>query len=201
MRITTNPMIKERKNQNISCKAFTLIEMIIVLIIMGILLMVTIYLSWDQIQKVKDKTVKESILAEMQSRYSRNLWSSSFGWTMYDTMSVNIKNGDNKFDFNYTYWNDLRQENTFSDNFEIKYIVTNYNFAWNPWQTENEIKLEYNPYKIWCKVWNNNDSVTIIARVNDHKNYCFDINKNNCRLVEVSSEKCETLAELTHIDK
>jgi hypothetical protein len=35
--------------------------------------MVTLFLSGDQIQKVRNKTVKESILAEMQSRYSRNL--------------------------------------------------------------------------------------------------------------------------------
>jgi hypothetical protein len=37
------------------------------------MLMATVYMSGDQIQKVRDKTVKESILAEMQSRYSRNL--------------------------------------------------------------------------------------------------------------------------------
>jgi prepilin-type N-terminal cleavage/methylation domain-containing protein len=66
-------MIKERKNKNISCKAFTLVEMIIVLIIMGILLMFTVGLSGQQIQKVRNKSVKESILAEMQTRYSRNL--------------------------------------------------------------------------------------------------------------------------------
>jgi hypothetical protein len=35
--------------------------------------MATLYLSNEQIQKVKDKTVKEAFLAEMQSRYSRNL--------------------------------------------------------------------------------------------------------------------------------
>jgi prepilin-type N-terminal cleavage/methylation domain-containing protein len=66
-------MIKERKNQNLIYYGFTLLEMIIVLIIMGIMILVTLRLSGDQIQKVKDKTVKESILAEMQSRYSRNL--------------------------------------------------------------------------------------------------------------------------------
>jgi type II secretory pathway pseudopilin PulG len=47
--------------------------MIIVLIIIGIMLLVTLYMSGEQIQKVKDKTVKEAIVAEMQSRYSRNL--------------------------------------------------------------------------------------------------------------------------------
>jgi prepilin-type N-terminal cleavage/methylation domain-containing protein len=66
-------MIKDRRNQKISHKAFTLVEMIIVLIIMGILLMFTLGISGQQIQKVRNKSVKESILAEMQTRYSRNL--------------------------------------------------------------------------------------------------------------------------------
>ena len=75
-------MIQKIKNQNISRKAFTLIEMVIVLIIIWIMLTATVFLSGEQIQKVKNKTVKESILAEMQSRYSRNLWSSSFAGEM-----------------------------------------------------------------------------------------------------------------------
>jgi prepilin-type N-terminal cleavage/methylation domain-containing protein len=66
-------MTKEMKNQNLFHYGFTLFEMIIVLIIIGIMLLVTLYMSGEQIQKVKDKTVKESIVAEMQSRYSRNL--------------------------------------------------------------------------------------------------------------------------------
>jgi prepilin-type N-terminal cleavage/methylation domain-containing protein len=66
-------MKKEKKNQNLIHYGFTLIEMIIVLIIIGIMLLVTLYMSGEQIQKVKDKTVKEAIVAEMQSRYSRNL--------------------------------------------------------------------------------------------------------------------------------
>ena len=94
-------MIQKIKNQNILLNAFTLIEMMIVLIIIWILLMSTVYLSWEQIQKVKDKTVKESILAEMQSRYSRNLWSSSFAGMIYDTMDITFSTWENKIDFTY----------------------------------------------------------------------------------------------------
>jgi hypothetical protein len=38
----------------------------------------------------------------------------------------------------------------------------------------------------------------MLVRVNDHKNYCFEINEKNCRLTDVSVEKCETMAELTN---
>jgi prepilin-type N-terminal cleavage/methylation domain-containing protein len=66
-------MISIKKLQHKSVSAFTLIEMVIVLVIIGILLMSTLYFTGEQIQKVRDKTVKESILAEWQSRFSRNL--------------------------------------------------------------------------------------------------------------------------------
>ena len=68
--------------------AFTLVEMLIVLIIMWILLLFTIWLSGTQIQKIQDKLIKESILSELQTRYSRNLWSSSYAWIIYDHMRI-----------------------------------------------------------------------------------------------------------------
>jgi hypothetical protein len=33
----------------------------------------------------------------------------------------------------------------------------------------------------------------MVFRVNDSRNYCFEINKKNCRLMEISESKCETL--------
>ena len=120
-------MIQKIKNQKKSVHAFTLIEMVIVLVIIGILLMATLYLSWDQIQKVRDKTVKESILAEMQSRYSRNLWSSSFAWTMYDHMNVELTKWSNEFLFSYYTWNSEEPflTNRLVDNFDVEYITFN----------------------------------------------------------------------------
>ena len=203
MWITTNPMIKEIKNQNISHKAFTLIEMVIVLIIMGIILMMTVALSWHTIHKIEDKAVKESILSEFLSRYSRNLWSSSFGWVMYDTMDIKLTNGGSKIDFVYNPRNgEDNIENTFTNNFEIKYITTNYKFEWNPSSSSLEgIELKYSPYKITCEIWEdeNNENVIIVTRVNDRKDYCFEINQKNCRLVDVSEENCSILVWLAWI--
>ncbi len=191
-------MIWKMKNKNISHKAFTLIEMVIVLIIIWIMLTATVFLSGEQIQKVKNKTVKESILAEMQSRYSRNLWSSSFAGEMYDSMDVTFNSWDNKITFKYNTWgNEGWIENTFTDRFEIKYIIKNYNYnnVPNDSHLTGSISLKYLPYKISCTIWEEggNTNVVFVARVNDNKDYCFEINQKNCRLVEVSNSKCETL--------
>lgn len=188
-------MIQKMKNQNKKYNAFTLIEMLIVLIVMWIMLMVTLFLSGDQIQKVRNKTVKETILAEMQSRYSRNLWSSSFAWTMYDHMDVEIWKWKNEFVFSYYTWNSEESflTNRLVDSFKIIYITTGYNFE----QTttiqpiEGTIKLKYVPYQISCEIEWNSQNAIIVTRVNDSQDYCFEINKQNCRLIEISSDKCK----------
>ena len=183
-------MLTLLKKHNPSKSAFTLIEMIIVLIIIGILLMATIYMSWEQIQKVKNKTVKESILSEMQSRYSKNLWSSSFSWMIYNNMEVRFAKDDDKIDFIYSGSDEIT--NTFKDKFEIKYIAVNYSGSTSI--TRENIKLKYSPYNITCKIWNDEENyfnVAFVVRVNNNKNYCFEINQRNCRLLEMSENKCD----------
>ena len=171
--------------------------MVIVLVVMWIMLMVTLFLSSDQIQKVKDKTVKESILAEMQTRYSRNLWSSSFAWVMYSTLDVTLYTEENKIDFNYNPIGDATGvNNTFTDNFKILGIYPNYHFEGKPSEESDIMNLQYAPYKLSCKMWEGEqsyDNVVIIIRMNDSRDYCFEIKQKNCRLIEVSEEKCTTL--------
>ena len=185
-------MESKLEKKYISKFAFTLLELVIVLVIVGILLMATLYLSWEQIQKVRDKTVKESILAEMQSRYSRNLWSSSFAWIIYDTMDVTFSGWENRISFTYNSKNkkeDENRENIFTNKFEIKYLKA------DDTQKDN-ITITYQPYKINCKIWEewlDYKSLNLIIRVNDHKDYCFEINNKNCRLFELSESNCESL--------
>lgn len=197
-------MIQKIRNQNISHNAFTLIEMVVVLIIIWIILMATVFLSGEQIQKVKNKTVKESILAEMQSRYSRNLWSSSFTGEMYDSMNVTFTPWDNKITFKYNIGDgEDGIENVFTDRFEIKYISEDYTWWYPTPQESKNVILTYSPYKISCKIWENEESkrnVVIVIRVNDNKDYCFEINRENCRLVEISNSKCSIFEELAHIN-
>lgn len=193
MIMLNSSMIQCKKIQNISHYAFTLIEMLIVLIIVWILLMATLYLSNEQIQKVKDKTVKEAFLAEMQSRYSRNLWSSSIQWDMYGTMDVTFSWWDNKIDFVYNLIGDGDGKNdSFFDKFTIEHISTNYQSPTQGGNSHDNIKLTYSPYQISCKIWDNesNNNVIIAIRVNDHKNYCFEIQQKNCRLMEMSESNC-----------
>ncbi len=194
-------MKKKVNKNNISTKAFTLIEMIIVLIIMWILLIFTVSLSGWQIQKIKDKSVKEAILAEMQSRYSRNLWSSSFAWKMYDHMEISFKKNANNVNFNYIAKDSETSYlvNSLVNNFTIRYL--SYNGYWANPKSEEEVTLKYYPYKISCEIGNWNENLIIVTKVNNSKNYCFEINQKNCRLVEISETKCKTIRQLAWLQE
>lgn len=191
-----------KKNQNISSHAFTLVEMLIVLVIMGILLMFTAFLSWEQIQKIKNKSVKESILSEWQSRYSRNLWSSSFAWKMYDNLEISVESGQNEFDFKYVkkWEHEPLIENTFTERFVIKYITLDYKDGDTNLNWESKIMLEYSPYKISCKIWENKENVVFVIRVNESEDYCFNIDQKNCRLSELPKSSCTNLKKIAKID-
>ena len=71
--------------------------------------------------------------------------------------------------------------------FDIKYIKADS-------IPKDNITITYQPYKINCKIWDDwwyYDSLNLIIRVNDHKDYCFEINNKNCRLLELSESNCE----------
>lgn len=168
--------------------------------------MVTMYLSGDQIQRVKDKTVKESILAEWQSRYSRNLWSSSYAGKLYEYMDITLNAWSGEINFDYEPRNSEDEtgvNNVFKDTFIIESIVTDPNNITSDASNVESITFRYVPYQIPCErwtiqetdntidTWDMHDELLLIARVNDSRNYCFLINKNNCRLMEVSREKCD----------
>lgn len=182
---------------------FTLIEMVIVLIIMWILLMATMALSGSQIQKIKNKAIKESILAQWQSSYSRNLWSSSFGWMLYDKMEVSLSEWSDHIDFLYIPRdeNDEQNLNSFIGNFNIKYIVKNYQSDNANLETISDIALEYKPYKMYCSIWwDEVDNLVLIMRISDNQDYCFEIQSKNCRLLEMSESKCDNLKNKLHVD-
>ncbi len=176
---------------NFKAKAFTLVEMTVVLLIMGILLMMTMSFSGAQIQKLENKSVKESIVTERQSRYSRNLWSSSYYGIIYSNMFINLSKWQNQISFSYISrgeWDWLTGD--FSNNFVIKSIISNPEDVTNL-KPRDEIEIKYSPYKMYCERWdteNDSDKLVIVMEINNSENYCFEINKKNCRLVEVTCD-------------
>jgi len=98
-------------------KAFTLIEMILILCMMGVIVMLCAGLTGTQIKKLQYKTIKEQILSEYQIYYSRNLTSGMYGHTEYDTLQISFQKGSNAMVFQYTMVDDnpFQPETMFGD--------------------------------------------------------------------------------------
>ena len=106
-------------------------------------------------------------------------------------------NWENKIDFLYNVKDGDNIENSFTNRFKIRYITTDYYFDWTPSPSLSKIELKYSPYQISCEIWDGDeiDNLIIVARVNDNRDYCFEIKQNNCRLTEMSEEDCNILTK------
>lgn len=169
--------------------------MMIVLIVMWFIVMMCMYLSWDIITKVKNKTIKENLLSERQSHYSRNISTSSHYWQIYNTLEINLKKWNNSLEFKYNL-KDGNKTDTFSDRFQISNIIkwNNPTTNWSNPETDwiNDLTLTYTPYKINCVMQNNDkpedelNKIIITTKINNRENYCFEIYEQNCKLQEIS---------------
>ena len=106
-------------------KAFTLVEMLIVLLIMGVITMMTMGFTGNQLEKLQQKTIKEAMLTDYQSHYTKNLTSSRYAGKMYTEMEISFTSGDNKITYTYFFGDDNKLSETLSDKFQISRIYTN----------------------------------------------------------------------------
>jgi prepilin-type N-terminal cleavage/methylation domain-containing protein len=168
-------------------KAFTLMEMIIVLVIMGIITLMIIGLTGTQLQKLQRKTVKDSLLTEYQNRYSKNLTSSVFAGKRYGQMIITFTQGSNEMKFAYLTENTPIFTDTFLGDFQVASIITNPNTLGNA-QLTDTIDLKLQPYEIPCIIGEGLDEVVLIITMKQQKKYAFSISNKSCRMREV---KCD----------
>jgi len=181
-----------------SFKAFTLMEIVIVLAIMGIITLMTMGLSGTQLQNLQQKTIKEKILSTYQTHYSRNLTSSFFAGLRYEKMYLTLEEGENVLTFGFTETdtegtnsNILSEKITFRERFVIENIFTDPYIVNDPTnlKPKGKITITYTPYQISCMIGEDPEEdiedVVIITRIRGMNNYCFAINAKSCRMREV----------------
>lgn len=74
-------------------KAFTLIEMLVVIVILGILLGMTMKFGGDRIDDLKAQTHKEDFVQRYSSLYAQNLASSYYQSERYHTLRFTFASG------------------------------------------------------------------------------------------------------------
>lgn len=182
-------------------KWFTLIEMLIVIVIIGILLTLSMRISWDRIQVLKTKSVWEQIVYNYNNLYVKNLLTNYYGQEMYENMVIRFSKWDTKLSYFYYTYPD--SESTSDNDYWLseivqwwKYEVENVYFDWNLNKSSNDNKTAYvvfEPYKIWCKLSDKNpkesdgkaseySKLNIDLLVNWSRKYCFEIQSDLCKM-------------------
>lgn len=177
-------------------KAFTLIELIVVIIIIWILFLALWYLSWSYIFKLNvqnDKEILESAISYVQSS---SLSQPSF-WKYKNLKFVGIKLEKDK---NYITYVGSTWDNFFSvgiDNFYVSKLGTWFDiYSWqNLEKTINKIYLMYKPYTLWAfaineswtiLTWNKSIKFYISdSKLKEYK-YCFKFELISWRLYNIA---------------
>ena len=104
-------------------------------------------------------------------------------------MDIELSSWSNEIKIWYYLWDNTELfSGTFTNKFSIEGIT------WDD-TAINNVVLEYTPYRIACKIKNDENElkkITLKIKVNDQENgnYCFEVNSNNCRLIEVPGSRC-----------
>lgn len=167
-------------------RAFTLLEMIIVIIIIGILIAATMRFGGGRVSFLNNKNVKEQFVSSYDKLYSNNMLSSYDMWEIYTILNINFQVGFSWFNYGYIDYNWDEISTDFVNIEAGSYIINKIEVGWNDvtW-----INLDFMPYVLWCTINNQvNDSAEIEIIVNNDKSYCFEIKSDNCRMKKISCE-------------
>lgn len=156
---------------------FTLIEMMIVIVIVAILLAISLWISGNRIQILKNKSVQEQFVYTYNSLFSRNLLTNYYDWQLYDKMTIYFTWGNNNFLYCYnTTPESCEQDKTEGGTYKISALQLGNT-------TPNTIDIKFEPYVLWCKISNETEKIlTIKLQLNDNEDYCMKINPDLCKL-------------------
>ncbi|EKD25565.1 MAG: hypothetical protein ACD_80C00016G0002 [uncultured bacterium (gcode 4)] len=158
-------------------KAFTLIEMVIVLLVIWILLAATMKFGSNRIIDLKAQSIKEQFVGYYNDIYSQNMTSSFRDGKKYQQLVVVLTTG-------ISYSVDALP---LIDSKISGMSIQNLRF-----ETEGMLfplsHLLFVPYQLWCGITDGTTSWNILyfnlVIPENGKQYCFEIKSETCKLVE-----------------
>jgi prepilin-type N-terminal cleavage/methylation domain-containing protein len=172
-------------------KWFTLIEMMIVIVIVAILLALTLWISGNRIQTLKNKSIQEQFVYKYNTLFSRNLLTNYYNWQLYNKMTIHLVDWENKI--SYSYKND--NVDIFSEDDNIQwgwYEIKELTFGELSIARElTDVDINFEPYVLWCELsgWNTTwDILKMRLLINDNEEFCIKINSDLCKLERQSCQ-------------
>lgn len=159
-------------------KGFTLIEMIIVIIIIGVLMAATMRFWSGRIADLKAQSLKEQFIGWYNELYSQNMTSSFRDATQYKTLIVTFESGVwYTIDWGAPMMNSKLSALTFRT-----YMVDT--------QETDSVHLSFTPYVLGCPITSSRGETGDMFSFQTYmpengKQYCFEIASETCKLVEI----------------
>ena len=159
-------------------KWFTLIEMLIVILIIGIMMAIGFSLNWNSIDQLRAKSSIEEISSFFDTKFLQIQASNYENWVAYSGIDITLSWWATSIDYVYHLnWWDVSWK-FYWETFTIMEI------SWDN-QPLNNITIQYVPFTPACKlIWNEIllDKVFFSARPRGLKLACFELDKDYCKL-------------------
>ncbi len=163
--------------------------MMIVIVIVAILLAMTLWISGNRIQTLKNKSVQEQFTYTYNSLFSRNLLTNYYDGKLYDEMVISLGLWENRFSYSYKN-NGVEIFSGFDDVQWGKYTIYSMYIGGGD-KTTQPVTIVFRPYVLWCEIskWESTWKILELnLLLNDKENHCVKINSDLCKLEKVECE-------------
>lgn len=165
-------------------RGFTLIEMLLVIVIIGILMLMVFRFGGDRLQLLQMQTTKETIVGFREEIINNNRTSSYIAEQNYQTVDVNFSAQSSQMTANYISTTGAVILSEQSKPFA--------NTSWTitaSWSLLTAITLSYTPYELGCLIASDGQNYTQamlkLQSLGNPQAYCFAILAQTCMVHEV----------------
>ena len=161
-------------------KWFTLIEMLIVILIIGIMLGIGFLLNWNSVDQLRTKSSVEELSSFFDTKFLQIQASNYENWVAYSGIDITLSWWAISIDYVYHLsWWDVSGK-FYWETFTIMEIT------WDN-QHLDKVTIQYVPFNPGCKFiwWNEGPEINKLyfsAKPRGLKNACFEMDKNYCKL-------------------
>ncbi len=159
-------------------RAFTLVEMAIVLLVIGILMAATMRFGSNRIVDLKAQSIKEQFVGRYNELYSQNMTSSFRDGKQYASLTVVLGQ--------IPYY--IVDQLTMTDPKLIDFELKNIRFASESIPSETA-SLVFAPYQLGCDITDGRMTWDVLYFdlfvTQNSKQYCFEIFSETCKLIEI----------------
>ena len=186
---------------------FTLIEIIIVVIIIGILMLIGLWFNRSHLASLKSNTKIEQVKSDFDTFFLQILNSSSYQGKQYDQATLTLSKGwesQQNQPITYTFLSSNQDQDTKEDKNQTASIFFTQDSDYQLTKLKlndnesNSLTLTFRPYQFECSVDGQNkeqradDKIIFTLQPKWWKEVCFQLQTSYCRIQSIT---CKTLSQ------